>query len=604
MPIPADIETRLSNAFAAEAQLPIEQADRKKAQAEAALKAQEVTNLNLVLAEREATIVQLNKRIGELEQRPEPEPSGGEGWTPLLRRAEAKEFFVSTSGADANDGSQAKPFKTLRKAYDSVVGGRGDHVRLKAGDVWAEAFPVWGKSGHSAAHPVVVTCYGMGTVLPTIRPLHGDGTQGVSHVAFVGINFYDARRDPDSPAFDPVTARLQTSGIAWHHGGTGLLVEGCTFFWLWKGLDVAPFAGNRGRRLDGVVVRRNVIAYSYSLNGHSQGIYANTGGGDVVITDNVFHHNGWSRHPKLLEFKDAAGKPVVASTVYNHGVYLDESCGPNSDTSRNVVSASSSHGIQLRPGGKCNDNLIVDCAIATAGADSPVVCDDNVVLRGRDIEGASDPSRGYGIWFDKCPHLTMRRNVVANKTPLTGKYGAAFFLEYISEKGFNAGTVRPVPDNVVIVGEGNVVHNWGSSGGAIRPRMLKGSFTWKDSVVNDAGATAVFETAGAFGSAAVVKTLTGNRYSTKRSAPETFILDGVKKSFDGWKAATGDNATFVATSLVDPTRDEGDYNASLGGARTTDAFMAECLKQSRLNWREAYTASKANAYIREGFKVA
>ncbi len=51
----------------------------------------------------------------------------------------------------------------------------------------------------------------------------------------------------------------------------------------------------------------------------------------------------------------------------------------------------------------------------------------------------------------------------------------------------------------------------------------------------------------------------------------------------------------------DPNRSVGSYNASLGGASTTNAFLAVCEQQSRQDWDPRYTAAAVIGYIRTGF---
>lgn len=43
---------------------------------------------------------------------------------------------------------------------------------------------------------------------------------------------------------------------------------------------------------------------------------------------------------------------------------------------------------------------------------------------------------------------------------------------------------------------------------------------------------------------------------------------------------------------------------SLGEDGTYEAFIDQALMQSKLTWREAYTAAAVNAYIRAGFELA
>ncbi len=52
---------------------------------------------------------------------------------------------------------------------------------------------------------------------------------------------------------------------------------------------------------------------------------------------------------------------------------------------------------------------------------------------------------------------------------------------------------------------------------------------------------------------------------------------------------------------LDPDRTVATYNLSLGGTESFEAFALEVRRQSKTNWRPAYTAQAVNAYIREGF---
>jgi hypothetical protein len=54
----------------------------------------------------------------------------------------------------------------------------------------------------------------------------------------------------------------------------------------------------------------------------------------------------------------------------------------------------------------------------------------------------------------------------------------------------------------------------------------------------------------------------------------------------------------------DPSRTIETYHASIGGAATYRSFLAEALRQSKTNWRPAYTANAVNTYVRAGFALA
>lgn len=528
----------------------------------------------------------------------QPAPVGDLGWTTFKRAPDAKAFYVNLNGSDSNPGTIDRPLKSPAEAYYRVVSGRGDQIFLDAGDDFAVSLPFWKKGGREG-FPLLVTYYADGEnddTLPTIRGVYSSGLS-LHDVAFVGLRFYDARRDPDSGAFDVNVAKQETRGIEWSNEGRNLLVEGCQFSYFWKGLNVSP-GSVLGKPLYGLKVHRNVVAWSYSLGSHSQGMYANTFGGDVTITENVFHHNGWSEHPRIVAFKNADGKPLARSTIFNHNIYLDERCGGGSVINGNIVSAGASHGIQQRPGGVCRDNFLIDNAIAWTGADEAAIVENNVILRGRDIEGEDDGNRGHGIWPNKAPDIEIRNNIIANKTAGIGKYGHALFFEYNNTKGFNGGTYRAIPDNARIVNTGNIIFNWR---GAVRGWFVKPTdFSFRDGVFSDAATPYVFDVTGF---AKLDEDFRGNRYFTRRAVSDLFLVDGVRKSFPGWQTLTGDNSVFGAVNFPDPYRHEGTYHASIGGEGTAAAFMTACLKQSRLNWDPKLTAAEVTRYIRAGFGI-
>jgi hypothetical protein len=63
----------------------------------------------------------------------------------------------------------------------------------------------------------------------------------------------------------------------------------------------------------------------------------------------------------------------------------------------------------------------------------------------------------------------------------------------------------------------------------------------------------------------------------------------------------GDNAEGYTFSA--PERSLGDYNASLGGTNSFDAFFTQAILQSKDNWRPTYTAPAVNDYFRAGFNM-
>ena len=68
--------------------------------------------------------------------------------------------------------------------------------------------------------------------------------------------------------------------------------------------------------------------------------------------------------------------------------------------------------------------------------------------------------------------------------------------------------------------------------------------------------------------------------------------------FYGWDSEPDSPGPFP-----DPARNIETYMRSIGGAPTLEAFLTQARLQSRANWRDEYTATAVNTYIREGFGV-
>jgi hypothetical protein len=60
--------------------------------------------------------------------------------------AEGADFFVSTSGVDANPGTLASPWRTIQKAVNTVIAG--DKVNIRSG-TYPERVTILGKEGTS-----------------------------------------------------------------------------------------------------------------------------------------------------------------------------------------------------------------------------------------------------------------------------------------------------------------------------------------------------------------------------------------------------------------------------------------------------------------------
>jgi hypothetical protein len=83
----------------------------------------------------------------------------------------ATDYYVNTSGSDANPGTQASPWQTIGKVNSSTFVA-GDRIFFAGGQTFSGPLIFTSSSAGTAANPIVVGAYGTGT--PTISST-GDG---------------------------------------------------------------------------------------------------------------------------------------------------------------------------------------------------------------------------------------------------------------------------------------------------------------------------------------------------------------------------------------------------------------------------------------------
>lgn len=290
-------------------------------------------------------------------------PLDENGWTIINLSPDSRVIYVSSSlGNDNNNGeSQELPVATIEKAKELVRDGYPDYILLKRGDVWIMGEGLGSfYSGRSAIEPMVVSYYGDEGDRPLIKTerslVHVRDTAR-SHLAFIGLELYAYKHDPNSPDYESEGGISGISYIA--AGGSNLLIEDCKFNYMQMGACTTK--RNREGDLKNFKFRRNIIIHSWAGNSYFvhelktrvQGMFI-TGVDGILLEENLFDHNGWD------EQIHGAG-----ATMYNHNIYMSTH-NPNPYriiVKGNIIARASAHGLQLRSGGTVDNNLFVQNAI-------------------------------------------------------------------------------------------------------------------------------------------------------------------------------------------------------------------------------------------------
>lgn len=508
---------------------------------------------------------------------------GGDGWTQLSKSVDTRSVYVSSSlGDDANDGlTENTPKRTLQAARPLIRDGYPDWLLLRKGDEWSYAFERWETSGRSASEPQVLTSYGPGTTRPKL--LTGDKagimslqnyvtppqTDLLSHIRVVGLHFecngYSGWGD------GPVGVRLLT----WVKD---FLVEDCKFE---KYGTAVVIQGLSNKKHDDVRLRRNVIADCDSLDSNMkpQGVYAQEAS-NVLIEENLIDRVGLSN-----------------PSIFRHAIYVDSEGNQNFTVRGNIISNTSSHGIQLRPGGIIENNLIARTSIAiTLGSYESYqpnsICRQNVILDGKNI--LPSKPRGWGITFDNAGPSLIQDNIVCNAP--------------------DASDGRPIEVNIIETSKSwgllfvhNIVYGWPGAALNLQYKVdANQDMHLSGNMFRAKGSGLALE----LDDVNTVGEVTSQNNSFYSGAPSNqWIQVGGSAdlvSVAGFKSMVNDTTSYSVASAGAgfPSPDDrtvAHYNETLGGTKSHDAFMAEARLQSRDYWRPQYTAQAVNDWVRAGF---
>ncbi len=368
----------------------------------------------------------------------------GEGFMSFDPPADARVYYISASGSDANDGlSPASPLRSLRKGYEKLRDDSADWLLLKAGDTFEGSFGVWAKSGRTPQEPLHVGVYGEGD-RPLVLTQGGTFWRGFSGTYNVRIDGIHALAD----------ARLGRSAqdIVWHEAGMSLIGTGGNILVHDVKLEGFTtgivFQGFAGGVLRNVAFYRTIVNNSFghwdpAIGSHSQGIYADMCD-NLQFVECTFDRNGWN--PTLTD---------AVRTKYNHNLYIQDTC-TNVVVKRSVITRGASHGLQLRPGGDVIDNLFARNALGFFVQENESTIIDNVVMESDDIN--SYDIRGHGILVNPTVDATVANNIVTNKVGRAGWMPAieTTWTRYLSDlPSFNV----HMHDNVVWDWNMDVPHN-------------------------------------------------------------------------------------------------------------------------------------------------
>jgi len=500
--------------------------------------------------------------------------AGEMDWTRFRPSPDTRMVFVSASqGSDANAGlSPESPVQSLAKGVSLLRSGYPDWLLLRSGDVWTgQDFGKFTKAGRSEKEPMLISSYGQGGDRPLIetgtakRGIWFDGTKGASHIALAGLEFHAHAYDGTEGA---------EAGVLWLGPGENFLIEDCYIRGYKDNIVLNGFSG----MLSDARVRACVIADSFSVSAHSQGLYAEKVE-DLLIEWSVFDHNGWN------DEVDGA-----QPTMFNHNIYVQRGCDEVSIVN-NVLTRAAAHGVLLRSNGKMENNLFLRNPIAIVAGDNddpaanPIAIDisGNVILQGTDI--SPDLPRGMGIDLYDTTDAQVTGNIIAHDES-SKPYGHAVMLHGAASAPIQNAMIA---NNTVFAWRGGFKHDKeGLDEVVIHDNLVQATDSSVPVVKHKGSPEGVV-----YG---------GNVYHSEAPPVLWFELDGALYNYAEWKDKTGERGGAAAgAGFVDPERTPETYQSAIGGEASFEAFMAELRAQAKIDWNPGYAPPVVLEYFRSGF---
>lgn len=335
-----------------------------------------------------------------------PRTLGSDGFHTFTAHASTNRVYVSSSYAGgSNDGSYAHPYTTISAGYAAMRDGYPDWLMLKKGDTFngidgAALGLTLTKSGLSSDDLQLITCYddedpleanpATSTPRPIFKTENTTTNYGVyignkDFIGVVGIEFYCAKRDPDSPEFGGSGSAASSMSCFSHYGATtATLLEDCKATFFTESITIQGIAAGP-EYCSGVELRHLVMTHGYIYQddrGSGLGMFYAQ---DPIIENCMFDHNGWNDDPSYPN--------TWGEMIFMHNYYIAAGWGTRIN---NCIIARDSGGSKFEGGGEVTNTLFLRNDLCTNVAQSNYVdstFSGNVVLEATDMPVVGE---GYG----------------------------------------------------------------------------------------------------------------------------------------------------------------------------------------------------------------
>ncbi len=534
-----------------------------------------------------------------------------QGWTVLTPASGTKILYVSTAqgndatarvyfhpapdvGNDPTDPDQAvAAYRSIEAAIENVADGEAAWILLKKGDTFTESITPF--SGSSANAPVVYSAYGRAEKRPLLKTGTKPGIKfccgSLRHFYVVGLDFYAHTRDPANAAYagndGDVGFKIETkTGVI-----DNILLEDNSFRFY---NDQVVQALQKTGKVTRVTIRRNVIVDNYDERSISVGLFAKDVD-ELLLEENVFDHNGWL----IPSSSDGEVRDEGQATMFNHNTYFVDARDvvfrgnsfnrPSSIGTKWVAKSgqASTRGIVVE------NNLFNDCEFSVSMGDNfpedsyrfeDIQFNNNVLVH----PGRSDPTRrqlAWGVLIDDWSNGSFSDNLMIHQPNAAS---AAFGVRINGET-----RNLDITNNIFYDLRGN-----------------RGIQVETTSLQNVRVSSNEFTYFTDFDKYVEVRkplsagiTFFDNQYTVSDEMSRPFRIESTNYSLAGWRELWSQEDATGEVQYPDARRNLDTYIAEVLKLPNRERYYQELRKQSKDNWREAYTATAINAWIKAGYRA-
>jgi hypothetical protein len=330
--------------------------------------------------------------------------------------------YVSPNGSDSNDGSEAKPFRTIQKAANEADPTKAIEIILRGGNYESKEIRLRTSNIYLHAYPGEWPIITAATNIEDIASCLWFSEPGTSHIKLenleiIGGYYYGVKFESDwdhdrTVPFNQkkginnvqiLNCKIHDTGrdcIKITPGGKDYLIQNCEIYR--SGVGIANKEAQNAEGIDNVNTDKMVVRYCYFHDIATNGLYAKGGAKDCVFEQNLLVNMGEGG--------------LIAGYLDTDTEWFNTTTNPNYYESIDII---------------IRNNIVVNCkreGIGLYAALGAQVYNNTIINAGQDDGSAALMiARGEifgtksGDVYPKCKNLKIANNIIVQQTNAKGQ---------------------------------------------------------------------------------------------------------------------------------------------------------------------------------------